>query len=146
MAGTENPRVALLSIHPEFAAGILTGQKLVEFRRRGFGSPLSHVVVYATAPERRVVGYFTVLGIEAAPPEKLWHRFGGVGLITKKRFVQYFSGLEIGYAIVIGTVVKFSKPRRLQELNGHGLPPQSFSYLEPKKARRILGPVAAHVG
>jgi predicted transcriptional regulator len=93
-----------------------------------------------------VVGYFTVSAIEAAPPETLWQRFGGVGLVTKERFVEYFSGLEIGYAIIIGTVVKFSQPRRLQELNGHGLPPQSFSYLNPDRARRVLGPGTSHAG
>ena len=75
MARTAHPQVALLSIHPVYAQGIIDGRKTVEFRRRAFGKSVTHVVVYATAPVRKVVGAFTARGgmhstITARSPRK----------------------------------------------------------------------------
>jgi predicted transcriptional regulator len=49
-----------MSIHPQYADAILRGDKTVEFRKRGFSHPVSHVLIYATAPRKLVLGYFVV--------------------------------------------------------------------------------------
>lgn len=138
MAQRTDPRVAVLSIHPEYAHGILAGTKRVEFRRRAFGQPVTHVVVYATAPESRVLGYFAVDGVDVASPRELWRRHGGHGLISKEKFVEYFAGRTAGYAIRVGDVVRLETPQKLRVATGHETPPQSFAYVPPKKAQRLL--------
>jgi predicted transcriptional regulator len=138
MAQQTDPRVAVLSIHPEYAHGILAGTKRVEFRRRAFGQPVTHVVVYATAPESSVLGYFTVAGVDIASPRELWKRHGGHGLISKEKFLNYFAGRAAGYAIRVGDVVRLANPQRLRAATGHETPPQSFAYVSPRKAQRLL--------
>jgi predicted transcriptional regulator len=138
MAQSTDPRVALLSIHPEFARGIFDGTKRVEFRRRSFAKPVTHIIVYSTAPDSRVLGYFAVDGVEAASPATLWRRHGKVGLISREKFSLYFAGVDKGYAIRVGEVVTFDAPRALHEATGHGTPPQSFAYVDSGKARRLI--------
>ena len=74
MARSTDASIALLPIHPEFASESLSRAKRVEFRRRGFARDVSHVVIYATAPEMRIVGWFRVAGIEKASPSMVWDR------------------------------------------------------------------------
>lgn len=131
MARTTNPHVALLSIHPEYARGIIEGRKTVEFRRRAFGKSVTHVVVYATAPVRKVIGAFTVADIEEASPRALWERHGLSGLITRARFFDYFSDVARGFAIVVGEVIAAPKPLALGRITGRSVGPQSFEYLAP---------------
>jgi predicted transcriptional regulator len=131
-------RVALLSIHPEFAEAIMSGRKRVEFRKVPFGSDVRTVVVYATRPVARVVGTFDVIGIEQRAPSRLWDMFGQVGGISRRRFSEYFQGHRTGYAIRVGTVRRFATPVPLSHLGNGLVPPQSFRYLQhdvaiPKK-------------
>jgi predicted transcriptional regulator len=62
------PEVALLSIRPEYAEAILNGTKRVEFRRTRFSRDVSFIVIYATQPVGKVVGWFEVDGIETSTP------------------------------------------------------------------------------
>ncbi len=62
MASAAIGRVALFSIHPQYAEAILAGTKSVEFRRTPLADDVTHVVVYATAPTKMVVGIFEVDG------------------------------------------------------------------------------------
>ena len=47
---------AILSIHPEYAYKILSGEKTHELRKVLFKKPVTHVLVYATAPISKVIG------------------------------------------------------------------------------------------
>jgi predicted transcriptional regulator len=66
-------RVVLMSIKPCYWARILDGSKRFELRRR-----LPHltcgalVVVYASAPEKALVGYFYVERVVSARPRAFW--------------------------------------------------------------------------
>ncbi|MBN9619395.1 MAG: ASCH domain-containing protein, partial [Actinobacteria bacterium] len=84
-------RVALMSIHPEYADAILAGTKKVEFRKRPIADDVTHVIVYATAPVSAIVGAFTVENQATAAPSNLWRRFAKVGGITRHGFFSYFA-------------------------------------------------------
>ena len=75
MAADTVGRVALMSIHPEYANAILAGRKTVEFRKRPIGDDVTHVIVYATAPTGAVVGAFTVTGQDTTSLTRLWETF-----------------------------------------------------------------------
>jgi len=123
-------RVVLLSIHPEFAEAIMRGYKRVEFRRRPPASDTSHVILYATAPVSRIVGWFSVASIEADEPRSLWDRFGSVGSISEDAFDAYYEACGKGAAIRVGEVETLDKPVRLDDLEPGLRPPQSFRYVD----------------
>ena len=102
-----SPVIALLSIKPQYANAILDGQKKVEFRKRGFARVVTHIVIYATAPIGRIVGWFKVGKTEEKSPAGLWRSFSKVGGITEKDFNAYYKNTALGVAIGV------SNPRRL---------------------------------
>jgi predicted transcriptional regulator len=128
VANPTHQRVALLPIHPRFADAILAGTKRVEFRRVGFATAPTHVVVYATSPVMKVVCWFRVVAIEHAAPSTLWGKYRHVAGISHKDFGRYFKGTRRGVAIRVGKVVRPTSPLPLKKL-GVRRPPQGFQYL-----------------
>lgn len=125
---SRSPVVALLSIKPHYANAILDGKKKVEFRKRKFGRAVSHVVIYATAPIMRIVGWFKVGLLHELSPEGLWRKFATVGGISRDDFCAYYSGAPSGVAIGVTAAQRLRKPLTLQRVSSSP-PPQSYSYL-----------------
>lgn len=130
--------VALLSIRPEFANAILDGDKQVEFRRTRFSREVDYVVIYATKPVGKVVGWFEVDGIEENSPDELWSKFSDCGGISKESFHDYYSGAETGYAIRVKQAKRFARAKQLKAVSGLEQAPQSFAYLAAKQARSAI--------
>lgn len=130
--------IALLSIHPRFAEAILSGEKRVEFRRTRFSRNVSHVVIYATKPVGKVVGWFEVAGIESRHPDELWGKFQHCGGIAEPDFRAYYSGRSTGHAIRVRKTCRLPKAAPLKAVCRDLRPPQSFAYLRPGSARRLL--------
>lgn len=137
MAKQQNTTIALLSIQPQYATSILTGQKKVEFRKKKFRNDVSHVVVYATNPIQQIVCYFKVSYIEKDDPSSLWSKYNHIGGIAYDDFISYFQNSESGIAIGVGEIKKLSSPISLFELNKKLCPPQSFLYLSEKDFNKI---------
>ncbi len=132
-----SPVVALLSIKPIYANAILDGRKTVEFRKRPFKRPVSHVVIYATTPVQRVIGWFQTKHFEQMSPSALWNRFASVGGISKEDFNIYYDGSESGVAIHV------DKPRRLAKSvsikqTKVAAAPQSYTYLSATVFSRLI--------
>jgi len=120
----------LLSIKPEYAAKILSGEKRFEFRKAIFKDPkVQTVVIYATMPIGKVIGEFDIGAVHSARPDALWRKTREFSGITRKFFDQYFWGRETAYAIEVKAVRKYRTPVDLGSLVPHGSPPQSFFYL-----------------
>lgn len=63
----------LLSIKPEFAYKILSGEKKFEYRRRIFRqTDVTSVLVYASGPVRSVIGEFQIGQIITEAPDLVW--------------------------------------------------------------------------
>jgi predicted transcriptional regulator len=122
-------RVALLSIHPAYAEAIFDGRKLVEFRRVAFAQEVSTVVVYATQPVGRVVGWFEVEDIVQGTPTSLWRRFSKCAGIDRASYLAYFTATERAFGIRVRRPVRLDTPRALVDLVPNLRPPQSFRYL-----------------
>jgi predicted transcriptional regulator len=120
-----------LSIKPKYAEAIFRGEKRFEFRRAIFRRPVAVVVVYTTSPVSRVVGEFEIEAIITDTVEGLWKRTKHRAGIDKELFFSYFAGREIGHAIVIGSVRRYS--RSLDLSSNFGIrAPQSFAYLNAR--------------
>lgn len=120
---------ALLSIKPKYAAAILSGEKKYEFRRTIFSRHVDVVLIYVTAPVRRVVAEFDILSVFRESLKTLWQNTRKHAGMDEDSFFSYFDGLQTGYAIEIGEVREYEEPfcpiRKLSIK-----PPQSFVYLE----------------
>ena len=81
---------ALLSVKPEYAEKILSGEKIYEFRRRIFKrKDVDILVIYATRPQCRVVAEARIGGIMESTPEDIWKRTNRYGGISHDRFMDY---------------------------------------------------------
>lgn len=137
MAEAAIGRVALFSIHPGYANALLDGTKRVEFRRIALPADVTRVVVYATSPVQRIVGFFEVAGVDQAPPGKAWGAYCKVGGIEKHAFDQYYAGAASAYVILARNPVRLTTPLRLGELGETLRPPQSFMYLHEDAQARL---------
>lgn len=123
---------ALLAIKPEFAEKILDGKKHYEFRRQSFqdAEELELVFLYASSPVKRIVGLFTSDRVVEASPAELWELFGDKsGIADRERFMDYFEGVNTGYAIHVDRKHRFSEPIDPKEVFGDYSAPMSFNYL-----------------
>jgi len=120
----------LLSIKPEFALAIFSGEKQFEFRKTIYRKhSVSQVYVYASAPISKVIGAFHVEEIIKRHPEALWQETSHGAGITEEYFSEYFAGCETGYALRIKNAERFEELRDLKRMFGIRHPPQSFRYV-----------------
>jgi predicted transcriptional regulator len=137
MAAKTNGTVILLPLYPQYAKDIMAGKKTVEFRKANVPRNLTHVVVYATAPEKKILGYFSVRKTVEASAATLWRRFGRDGQVSKRDFDEYYTGGGVGIAILVDCIFRFRRPVSV-DLNGSLYPiPQSFKYLSRSEWRRF---------
>lgn len=119
----------LLSIKPQYASLIFTGEKRVEYRRTVFArEDIEHAYVYASLPVGGVVGEFRIAGIIKGSPDCVWRKTRTQGGISRSAFREYFSGAAQAYAIEIGEFELYESPLELMAAFDVR-PPQSFAYV-----------------
>jgi predicted transcriptional regulator len=136
-------RTVLYSVKPEFANLILSGQKTVELRKRApMLEPNDRVLLYASSPQKQLVGLIEVTEIITDQIDLLWARVEERACIDLDRFQDYFRGKELGFGLCLGRVQAFQKPISLDDLRAQWQgfnPPQDYRYvtLEMKSSRVI---------
>jgi len=119
----------LLSIKPEFAEKIFSGEKKFEFRRAIFkDKSVKKVLVYASAPVQKVIGEFEIEEIVCQDIETLWKTTQEFAGISYDFFSSYFEGRKEGFAIKITNLHRFKNAQCLKK-DYNLLPPQSFVYV-----------------
>lgn len=120
----------LLSIKPEFVDKIFAGTKKYEFRKSLFKkSGVRHIVIYASAPIKRVVGEFEIDDILSGDIGEVWSVTQKYAGITENFYKLYFQDRKVAHAIKIGRVTKFWKTKLLSDYNIKQAP-QSFCYIK----------------
>ena len=119
----------LLSIKPNYAELILSGEKKYEFRRSIFRNPgIKKIIIYASSPVSKIIGEFEIDDILSFDIKELWsHTMDHAG-IDKEYYDTYFSGKDIGHAIKVKNAKRYSKHKELKEFNVKRAP-QSFAYI-----------------
>jgi predicted transcriptional regulator len=119
----------LLSIKPEFALKIFEGTKKYEFRKSIFKrDDVDTVVVYASSPMQQVIGEFEIKKILCQEVELLWQITQQFAGINKDFYDEYFANKEVAFAIQVGKIHRFQKPKLLSDYD-IDYAPQSFAYL-----------------
>lgn len=130
-----SPNVLLLSIQHRYASMIFDGDKQVELRRvrpRHLNEG-DLILVYATSPERALVGVLEVEKVIEMPPTKLWKVVKDKAGITHENFQKYYENSTIGFAIFLRRTLSFDSPIKLEQLRqewSNFRPPQCYHYLK----------------
>lgn len=99
----------ILSIKPHYAEKILSEQKRFEFRKKIWKKEkkIKTVFLYATAPVKKIVGFFTINKILKENPKKLWSLCKKNAGISKSDFFKYFDSSSQGYAIETKNAIRY---------------------------------------
>jgi len=120
----------LLSIKPEYANKIFSGEKKFEFRKRAFRKIEVHtVVVYSTMPVGRIIGEFTIKTIHQDSPESIWSKTKRFSGIDEVFFNEYYNGRKLAVAIEVDNPVLYKEPINPKKEYDNFTAPQSFMYL-----------------
>lgn len=137
MAKATPRNVIMISIHPHFANAIFRGDKKVEFRKLNIPKHVEHVVLYVTAPEGKIAGYFSVKDVVEATPSDLWEKYRAVSGITKDFFFEYYGNQDTGLGLLVDQVKILQNPITLDQIAGGSRPPQSFAYVDDGLWKRL---------
>ena len=121
----------ILAIKPEWAAKIYSGEKIVEWRKtkpKNFRE-CDDVILYETAPVKKINGFLKLYGIIKINPENLSKRHPLIkyGFIDKKDLEKYAGGKTV-YALLIKHAEKFTPSGEELKKFGVKKDPQSWVY------------------
>ena len=119
----------VISINPEYVDSILKGLKKFEYRTRVAKNDIGKIIIYETAPVKKIVAEVEIVDVLAMEPEKLWEKTKNKSGISKDFFDEYFKGRDLAYAYKLGKVIKYDEPKDLM-LYGIKSAPQSFVYVD----------------
>ena len=133
-------KFVFLPIKPIYAQRLMEGSKRFEFRRRPFSSDVTHIVVYASSPYKRILGIVEVDSIKAGSASAIWKKTKESAGIDRQEFFSYFAGASTAYAIAIkpSKTLKFANHVSPKEIEEDFVVPQSFKYLEASFMRTLL--------
>lgn len=136
----------LISVRPKFATRIMSGEKTVELRRlRPRVSPGDNLLFYISSPDKRLGAISKIKKITTAPLDTLWEEVRDSASLTYDEFMDYFKGVETGYAIYFSKFQKFHTPIKLdniRKLIPGFTAPQSYRYFSPKELSILMSQVA----
>ena len=118
----------LLSIKPQYVEKIIAGKKKFEFRKFHCRDGIDTIVIYATAPTKKVIGEVSLIDIIEGDVEYVWHETKGFGGILKKDYKAYYKEREVAIAYRLGDVTLYDEPKPLTDLSLDYVP-QAFAYL-----------------
>ncbi|MBQ3707374.1 MAG: hypothetical protein II889_05615 [Clostridia bacterium] len=118
----------LLSIKPEYVKKIISGKKKYEFRKFHCREEIDTIVIYATAPMKKVIGEAALVNIIEGDIDYVWHETRNFGGILKRDYIKYYHEREVAIAYHLGKVTVYKEPMKLEDF-GLGYVPQSFAYI-----------------
>jgi predicted transcriptional regulator len=132
---------AIISIRPNFAEAIMSGQKTVELRRKIPSIPVgTRLWIYATRPTAAVVGSAVVEVIDRGTPQAVWDTYSDRIGINRCDFDHYFDGTNEAIGILL-RMIKRVQPVHIEQLRvwKEGFhPPQVLSRITAAEAKKLL--------
>jgi len=129
-------KILLISVKPRFARALLEGRKTVEVRRRFPDLPVGTVVViYASSPERAVLGAVRLKYVMRVDPNEVWGLHAGDIEIDEHALIEYLAGATESTLLKVESPEVWARPVSLATLRDTlGLDaPQSFRYINSEQ-------------
>lgn len=132
----------LISVRPKFAARIFAGEKTVELRRvRPHVAPGDTILFYISSPEKKIGALSKIKRITDAKVDELWQEVKADAAVTQAEYIEYFEGVDTGYAIHFSEIKKFTDPielNHIKEIIPGFTAPQSYRYFSPTELSNVL--------
>ncbi|MHC2068130.1 ASCH domain-containing protein [Bremerella sp. T1] len=130
-----------LSIKPTFAGLITSGEKTVELRRTKPSASAGDIaLIYASSPERSLVGAAVIACVLCLTPTELWPHVKDCAGVDRQQFDDYFEGASTAVGIWFEDVHVLQKPITLAKVRNKlpGFhPPQTYRYLTQRNIRSL---------
>ena len=120
---------SLLSINPEYVEKIMNGSKKFEYRKRECKRKIDRIVIYSTAPVKKIIGEAEVEKVLVDSLEKIWKITKDFSGIDKIFFDSYYRDKDYAVVYQLKNIVEYASPRDLSEY-GISNAPQSFQYIQ----------------
>ena len=117
-----------MSIKPEYAEKIFSGEKHFEYRKRKCSKSVTSMIIYETSPVKKVVGEASILKILQDTPSKIWKLTSTFSGVSEDFFYEYFNNCDLATAYALGNIERFSCPKDLS-CYGISKAPQSYIYI-----------------
>ena len=121
-------KTIILSIHPRHVDRIMSGEKLYEYRKR-VPVDIKYLVVYATAPVKKIVAFIEIDSVLKNTPQYIWENTQEYAGISYEFFMEYYRGKTEAYAIKFHHIYKLPTPVDIATINGINSAPQAYSYI-----------------
>lgn len=128
----------IMPVKNKYAELIASGIKTVEYRRRAPKTKHCLWFVYVSAPIKKVMGCVTIKDIVQDNVGALWNSYKMPGEVAKEEFEAYFSGVTIGYGLLLENFTSFRCPVRPGDVFNGFVVPQSFKYLNELETTLLL--------
>src|SRR5574344_2091866 len=116
MKNNRTKKYLFISVKPEFAKKILSREKCIELRKiKPHVISGDYVIIYASSPEKCVIGFGEIKQIIETSPEKMWENHSDVLCIDEGRYYTYYKGRNRAIGIEIGAI-KSINPISLDDL------------------------------
>ena len=118
-----------MPIKSKYANQILDGTKKFEYRKSKIRKNNVHsIIIYATAPVKKVIGEVEILDIIEDTPENIWNQTHEHSGIAKEDYDKYFKEKDTAVAYALGKVKRYSKEKSLAKFDICYYP-QSYVYV-----------------
>ena len=134
----EKSIIAFMPIKPVYAEKIISGKKKYEFRKKSINPDITHIIIYATFPVKKIIGVAEVKRIHISSPSAIWEKTKSAAGIPRRLFREYFQDVKMAYAIELKKIIKLNNQIAPDEIkNGFNIP-QSFSYVNAAFYRKVI--------
>lgn len=122
--------VAFMPIKPAYAVRLIEGFKKYEFRRTAIRQDITHIIIYASSPVKKIIGIAEVESVNVASPTAIWESTKHDAGITRKEYRRYFQGTKRAVAIKIKNVIRLRYDIEPSKIRDGFKVPQSFLYID----------------
>jgi predicted transcriptional regulator len=125
-------KTLLISVKPEFANKIVTGEKTIELRKACPNVTKNDIVIiYSTLPVKAVIGICRVEEVIKLKPSTMWRNHREKLGIERKRYMAYYEETETAIGIVLKSACRLDNKIDLADIKKifpKFSPPQTFRY------------------
>ncbi|MBR3133966.1 MAG: hypothetical protein IKG56_00705 [Clostridia bacterium] len=118
----------LMSIKPIYVNKIFSGEKKYEYRKRICSEPIDRIIVYSSAPIKKVVGELIIKQVLYDDKSVIWNKTKMNGGVTKNKYDDYYKNCDKAVAFEIEKVILYDNPKTLNDYNIK-VAPQSYVYI-----------------
>lgn len=129
-----------MPIKPVYANRLMQGTKHFEFRRSSISLDLTHMIVYASSPVKKILGIVKVNRVNVASPAITWQKTKRFAGIERKDFQKYFLDRDVAYSIEIEpeATILLQKEISPKDIDPDFQVPQSFRYVDKAFLEKVI--------